>query len=110
MCHLGYQGTTLLADVCGIVYLFVYLFRDLWVQRHHETNIIIMRKDIHSMWDGHKFYLSLMDGHTDTKQELEFRWLRKGQSKGEILTFEPPNQDCEIDLQVRDSSLMHRST
>lgn len=60
---------------------------------HQRTNLIILRSDIHDLWDNHRFCLRPDEGQEDTTLELEFLWLHRSRSQTHSVSFQTPNPD-----------------
>jgi hypothetical protein len=57
---------------------------------HEVRNIIMLDTSIHRRWERFQFCLKLLDGYTDTRQELEFLWLQPGQGSQRSISHDTP--------------------
>ncbi|OIW27126.1 hypothetical protein CONLIGDRAFT_635321 [Coniochaeta ligniaria NRRL 30616] len=61
--------------------------------KHEETNLVMLRKDIHDLWDDALFCLEPREVQEErpTTLELQFFWLHGKQGKATTLSYENPS-------------------
>jgi hypothetical protein len=57
---------------------------------HEKTNLIVLRADIHTLWDNHRFCLRPIDGLEDNTMGLEFLSLNTSQHEKAVMNFLAP--------------------